>query len=232
MKHLITCLLCCLALAGWSQGSIAVHGGTQYLRAEALDNAVNGYNFNRPWTDNTLGHLSFGYNAGIDYANKVNSLYRLGIMGRWSHFAASTETADPFQVRLQLFEIMATADFYFLAKGAEKDHPFNDAFVRLAAGYGISWARTSNENDDSDADPGNYTGMSFPVLAYIGYDIQLGSSMSMTPMIGSGWYPRIGVDGISRQLAAGTNPDADFDQGSVFDFQLRLAWPLNKPESE
>ena len=119
MKYLLTCLLCCCALAGWSQGSIAVHGGGQYLAAEAFDNAVNGYNFNRPWTTNTLPQLSFGYNAGIDYAYKVNSLYRLGIMGRWSHFSVATETADPFQVRLQLFQAMATADFYAFGTNAE-----------------------------------------------------------------------------------------------------------------
>jgi len=227
---LFTCLL--MAFACNAQQGLSLSSGGAYLQTAAWDEAVNTYNFNRPWATTTLPHLNNGYSAGLSWSTRVTPLWRLGVEARWSHFEAAVDDADGFTLTADLLSGVFAADVFPFQDSEARNWALPRAFFRLGVGYGYTLGRTTNASDDQRGEgaPTTFNGMNFPVQAYLGYDFYLADRLQLSPLLGTTWYPRIGADGMSRALTGNAGEVAEFDAGSAVEFRLRLSWRMAAAE--
>ena len=215
-------------LCSSAQTQVGFHAGGQYLAFDSWDQAVNTYNFNRPWGE-PLPQLSLGWQAGVNVTRKMSPIWQPGLQLGYNRWSVGEDAADALQVDAHLFEALFTNDFYVFSSNEES--PLAHLYARLGGGYGMVLARTSNANDGEDDNPSSFNGMSLPIVTGIGYDAELGNRFRIQPMVGLNWYTRMGADGLARALAGNAGEVDEFGQGYAFNLQVRFAWLLSSQAS-
>lgn len=230
MRVVLALLVVFSSTLGLAQTHIGVTGGGQYLAIDSWDQAVNTYNFNRPWLAEPLPQLSLGWQAGVDYTRKVSPIWQPGAQLRYQSYSVGEDVADALQLKAHLFQAVFTNDFFVF--GSNDESALADLYARLGAGYGFTLARTSNANDGDgdDEDASSFTGMSLPIVTALGYQAKLGNRLRAMPMAGLTWYPRIGADGLTRALTGNEGEIDAFGQGYAINLEVRMAWLLGKQE--